>query len=469
MTQPPADLSCDVAIIGAGTAGLAAERAARAAGASTLLIDDGFTGTLCANSGCMPSKLLIAAARANADLEKARLMGIDIPHARVDGRRVMERLRSERDRFVQATKASYDEIPAHCRIDSRASFVAPGRLELADGRTISARAVVIATGANPVIPEPYRDLGPRVLTNETVFELDDLPRSMAVIGAGPLGAELAQAFGRLGVRVALFDQGDRLAKIRCDKVHDSFRDLFARDVALHLGCGPTPSGTEDGIRLTWDGQDQVFDRVLVATGRSPALDDLNLKDAGLTLDDKGVPEFDRDTMQCGDSAVFIAGDADADAAVLHEGSLEGAIAGRHAALYPNVTPADRPPLFTITFTAPPLAAIGAPPDKNAIHGFADYGDQGRARVEARAGGLMRIGADQQGRLVGADLAVPGAEHLAHLLLAAIMNGLTARDLLDVPFYHPMLEEGMKPALRAICKAASIDPSPARDSGNPPGA
>ena len=436
-TKP--DLSCDVAIIGAGTAGLAAERAARRAGARTLLIDDGFTGTLCATTGCMPSKLLIAAARAHADLDKARLMGIDIPAAQVDG---LEQA------LVSAVRT---------------------RLELDDGRQIAAKAVVIATGSAPVIPKPYRDLGPRVLTNDTVFEMQDLPRSMAVIGAGPLGAELAQAFGRLGVRVALFDQGDRLAKIRCDRVHDAFRELYARDVALHLGCAPEPSAQGDGIRLAWNGQHQDYDCVLVATGRAPALDGLNLDAADLTLDDKGVPDFDRDTLQCGNSAIFIAGDADADAPVLHEASLEGAIAGANAARYPDVAPADRPPLFAITFTDPPVAAIGAAPDKTAIHGFADYSDQGRARIEARAGGMLRLGADAQGRLTGADLAVPGADHLAHLLVAAVMNGSTASDLLDLPFYHPTLEEGMKPALRAICKAASLDLSISRDSGNPPGA
>ncbi len=465
MTDTKADLTCDVAIIGAGTAGLAAERAARAGGARTLLIDDGFSGTLCATAGCMPSKLLIAAAHARAGLDKARLMGIDIPDARVDGRRVMDRLRAERDHFVAATREGFADIPDGICIDARARFAARDRLVLDDGRQVAARAVVIATGSTPVIPGPYRDLGPRVLTNDTVFDLDDLPASMAVIGAGPLGAELAQAFGRLGVQVALFDDGDRLAKIRCDRIHDAFRDLYAQDVTLHLGCAPEPSVRDDGIRLTWDGQHRDFDCVLVATGRVPALDGLDLDRAGLTLDDKGVPDFDRNTLQCGTGAIFIAGDADADAPVLHEASLEGAIAGANAARHPEVTPADRPPLFTITFTDPPLAAIGEGPDACALNGFADYSDQGRARVELRNHGLLRLGADAQGRLIGADLAVPGADHLAHLLVAAIMNGSTARDLLAMPLYHPTLEEGLKPALRDICKAAGLDLSAIHDSGN----
>lgn len=466
MTETTPDLTCDVAIIGAGTAGLAAERAARRAGARVLLIDDGFRGTLCANTGCMPSKLLIAAARAHAGLDRARMMGIDIPDARVDGRRVMERLRAERDRFVQGVQDSYRALPQGTCIDARARFAARDRLELDDGRQVAARAVVIATGSAPVVPKPYRDLGPRVLTNESIFELEDLPASLAVIGAGPLGAELAQAMGRLGVRVALFDKGDRLAGIRCDKVHDRFREIYAHDVALHLGCAPEPSAQGDAIRLAWDGGTEDFDHVLVATGRAPALDGLNLGAAGLALDDKGLPDLDRRTMQCGDSTIFMAGDADGDAPVLHEARLDGLIAGANAARWPKVEPTDRPPLFTITFTDPPVAALGAPPGDCALNAHADYADQGRARVEGKAAGLLRLGADDKGRLTGADLAVPGGDHMAHLLAWAIANGASASDVLDMPFYHPTLEEGLKPALRDLCRQANLA---LRDDGNPPGA
>ncbi|WP_207099522.1 dihydrolipoyl dehydrogenase [Paracoccus shandongensis] len=466
MTDTTPDLSCDVAIIGAGTAGLAAERAARAAGARTLLIDDGFRGTLCASAGCMPSKLLIAAAHAHAGLDRARMMGIDIPKARVDGRRVMERLRTERDRFVQSVQDSFRALPPGTCIDARARFVARDRLELDDGRQVAPRAVVIATGSMPVIPKPYRNLGPRMLTNESIFELEDLPESLAVIGAGPLGAELAQAMGRLGVRVAMFDKGGRLAGIRCDRLHDAFREIYARDVTLHLGRAPKPSAQGNAIRLAWNGGAGDFSHVLVATGRAPALDGLNLKATGLALDDKGVPRFDRVTMQCGDAAIFMAGDADADAPVLHEARLDGIIAGTNAARFPAVEATDRPPLFTITFTDPPIAAIGAPPDECVLDAHASYADQGRARVEGKAAGLYRLGADETGRLIGADLAVPGGDHMAHLLAWAITSGASASDVLDLPFYHPTLEEGLKPALRDLCRRANLA---LRDDGNPPGA
>ena len=465
------DLDCDVAVIGAGTAGIAAERSARRAGARTLLIDPSFAGTVCASVGCMPSKLLIAAAHAAHDLQRAETLGIEVPPAQIDGRKVMGRVRSLRDDFVTGVKRGFDELPPGTCIRATAQFESPTRLRLDDGRLITAKAVVIATGSIPMVPGPYADLGDRLLTNRTVFELPDLPRNLAVIGAGAIGLELAQAFGRLGVRVTLFDQGQRLGKIRCDKVHEALSQAIARDVDLKLGCDVSPDVRDEAIRLCWTGADEGeadFDHVLLATGRPPALEGLGLEAAGLALDDRGTPIFDRHTMQCGDAPVFIAGDANADEAILHEASAEGAIAGSNAAEFPNVHNARRHQPFTIIFTDPPVATIGDGPDKAALSGFSDYTRQGRARVEARAEGILRINADAAGVLTGADLFAPGGEHLAHLLAWAIEAGDTAARLLDMPFYHPTLEEGMRPALRQICRDARISQPASSDTGMAPG-
>ncbi|MBM3604461.1 MAG: dihydrolipoyl dehydrogenase [Alphaproteobacteria bacterium] len=465
-------LSCDVAIIGAGTAGLAAERAARKAGARTLLIDPEFRGTLCANTGCMPSKLLIAAAHSAHDSRRAPVFGIHPDKVHVDGAAVMRRVREERDRFVEFTCEGFDDLPLDTTVTGRARFTGPGVLELQDGRQIRARAIVIATGSIPMIPPPFRDLGPRILTNETIFELPDLPSNLAVVGGGPIGLELAQAMGRLGVPVTLFDTSDRLGKARGEAVHEALKKAVGRDVTLRLGCETEAGAAEGGIRLRWQGDQQgeaVFSHVLVATGRPPNLDGLDLDRAGLALDDHGTPVFDCGTMQCGDAPVFMAGDSSADRPLLHEASTEGAIAGTNAALFPNVAPGNRSPLFTLTFTDPPLASVGKEPDEGEITGCSDYSDQGRARVEARAEGVMLIHADRQGRLIGADLCCPGAEHLAHLLAWAVQSGATATQLLAMPFYHPTLEEGMKGALRDICRRSNQAEPDSRDIGLPPGA
>ena len=175
-------LRCDVAVIGAGTAGLAAERAARSNGAATLLIDPSFNGTTCATVGCMPSKLLIAASHAAHAARSSRQFGIEVRDVWIDGKAVMQRVRTERDRFVRLTQKSFDEIPDGVRLRGLAKFMGTQTLSLDDGRLIEAGSIVIATGSSPSVPDAFAKLGNRILTNETIFDLQDLPNSLAVIG-----------------------------------------------------------------------------------------------------------------------------------------------------------------------------------------------------------------------------------------------------------------------------------------------
>ncbi|MDE0877877.1 MAG: dihydrolipoyl dehydrogenase [Sphingomonas bacterium] len=466
-------LRCDVAVIGAGTAGLAAERAARAAGATTLLIDPDYAGTTCATVGCMPSKLLIAASHAAHAARSTDMFGISVGDVAIDGRAVMQRVRDERDRFARLTRENIDDIPDGIRLTGRAMFVAPDRLRLDDGRDIAAERIVIATGSSPFVPDQYAALGKLALTNETLFELDDLPTRLAVVGSGSIGLELAQALARLGVDVTLFDRGNRLGGIRCDKVHSALRDIISDDLTLRLGVEIVATATDDGVTLAWTGSSSGkadFDHVLVATGRPPNLDSLNLKASGLALDDHGVPLHDRATMRCRDSAIFLAGDVASDLPLLHEASHDGAIAGRNAVAHPASIEADRFTAFSITFTSPPVARIGQSEDEGVITGTADFSDQGRARVEGTNRGVLTLyAAAPDGRLIGADLCSPESEHLAHMLAWAVQQGQTATDLLEMPFYHPTVEEGLKQALRTICGATPLPLPEDQDGGTPPGA
>ncbi|WP_121114861.1 dihydrolipoyl dehydrogenase [Croceibacterium ferulae] len=466
-------LTCDVAVIGAGTAGLAAERAARRNGASTLLIDPSFNGTTCANVGCMPSKLLIAAATEAHRIARAELFGIKVGDVTIDGPAVMRRVRAERDRFAAHTRDALDKRDPAKAVRARARFIGPDRLQLDDGRTIQARAIIIATGSSPLVPPPFAALGDRLLTSDNVWDLPDLPRRLAVVGSGSIGVELAQAMARLGVEVTLFDRGHSLIKLRCPKVRATLQAIIERDMAVHGGVAVLPERTAGGVRIRWNGDssgEAEFDMVLAALGRPPNLDGLDLDRAGLELDDHGVPCHDRRTMRCGDSAVFLAGDVAADLPLLHEASHDGAIAGRNAAAFPAPIRTPRHVPFSITFTDPPVATIGDPETKGAVTGTADYGDQGRARVEGRNEGTLTLyAAAPDGRLIGADLVAPGGEHLAHMLAWAIERRLTGSEMLELPFYHPTLEEGLKQALRTICKATPIDLPVDQDSGTPPGA
>lgn len=466
-------LRCDVAVIGAGTAGLAAERAARSNGATTLLIDPNYDGTTCATVGCMPSKLLIAAAHAAHAARSTNMFGITVSDIQIDGKAVMQRVRDERDRFARLTRESIAEIPESIRIKSRAKFVTPGVLELSDGRLVEARSIVIATGSAPFVPNQFAHLGARILTNETVFELEDLPARLAVVGAGSVGLELAQAMARLGVDVTLFDRGHRLGKVRCDKVHSALKAIIQDDLNLKLGVDLEASANNDGVRIVWGGSsagEADFDHILVTTGPPPNLESLDLSAAGLELDDHGVPLHDRETMRCGESSIFLAGDAASDLPLLHEASHDGAIAGRNAVAFPASIRAERFIPFSLTFTNPPVAQIGRSEDDGVITGTADYSDQGRARVEGTNEGMLTLyAAAPDGRLIGADLCTPATEHLAHMLAWAIQQGHTATEMLKMPFYHPTVEEGLKQALRTICAATPLALPDDQDKGAPPGA
>ena len=246
-------------------------------------------------------------------------------------------------------------------IRATARFTSDTVLAMDDGSTVAAKAIVIATGSKPKIHETFATVDGCLLTNETVFELADLPRRLGVIGAGPLGLELAQAFSRLGVEVAVFDQGKRFAGLSDPAVSSALLDILGRDFPVRLGVNVAARPDGAGARLSWSGPEKgeaSFDRMLVATGRPPHLKGLGLETTGVKLDDHGTPHFDRDTMQCEGTPIFLAGDADGERAVLHEASAEGAIAGANAASFPHVEPGKRTAPFSIMFTDPPLAVVG---------------------------------------------------------------------------------------------------------------
>lgn len=200
----------DVAVIGAGSAGMGAFRAARQHTDNVVVIDPGPFGTTCARVGCMPSKLLIAAAEAAHRAADAEGFGVRVGSVAIDGHAVMARVRSERDRFVGFVLESVDGWPQAQVLRHAARFSAPGELELDNGERIQADRIVIATGSRPAIPAGWRErLGKRLITSDEVFDWQDLPASIAVVGAGVIGLELGQALHRLGVRVRMYCRSGR--------------------------------------------------------------------------------------------------------------------------------------------------------------------------------------------------------------------------------------------------------------------
>jgi dihydrolipoamide dehydrogenase len=450
----------DVAIIGAGTAGLAAYRAARAAGASAVVIEGGAYGTTCARVGCMPSKLLIAAAEAAHAIERAPGFGVHVDgKTRIDGREVMARVRRERDRFVGFVLESIEAIPEADRVRGYAKFVDRNTLQVGAQR-IQARAIVIATGSRPASPPLLQGLGDRLLVNDHVFEWEDLPRSVAVFGPGVIGLELGQALARLGSRVVVLGRGGRLGPITDPYVQRAALAAFGADFALdtdaHVSRVERVGNEVEIDYIARGGEKRVerFDYVLAATGRVPNVDALGLEALGLERDARGVPVYERSTGQAGTSPIFIAGDAADDAPLLHEAADEGRIAGENAARFPHVKAGARRALLGIVFTDPQIAIVGpgfAALKANALAaGEVSFEDQGRARVMLRNSGHLRVYGDpSSGRFLGAEMVGPDAEHIGHLLAWALQAEMSVAQMLLMPFYHPVVEEGLRTALRQL--------------------
>src|SRR5690349_4785175 len=450
-------LDTDVAVIGAGTAGLAAYRAAKAAGRSAVLIEGGIHGTTCARVGCMPSKLLIAPAEAAHAVERFDAFGLrgDVS---VDGDAVMARVRRERDRFVGFVTQGVDAIPAADKLVGYAHFVDDTTVAVGD-ITINTRATVIATGSTTSYPPAWNALGDRLVTNETVFEWTTLPQSVAVFGPGVIGLELGQALHRLGVRIKVFGRGGGVGPLSDPELVAEARRVFGAE--FYLDTDARAEVTRDGDHVVvryrapdGDWRSERFDYLLAATGRAPNVRTLGLESTTLVRDAQGVPLFDRETLQCGNAPIFIAGDANADVPLLHEAADEGRIAGENAARFPDIRAGLRRAGLAIVFTDLQIAVIGGGlrAAREAAAGFVtgavSFDDQGRARVMQRNRGRLHVYAEiGTGLLLGAEMIGPDAEHLAHLLAWARQLELTIGEMLMLPFYHPVVEEGLRTALR----------------------
>ena len=444
MSQP-----LDVIILGAGSAGLAALREVRKRTDHWRIVNDGPWGTTCARVGCMPSKMLIEAANAYHARRALHTFGIEGADAlRVDLPAVLRRVRALRDDFVAGTLAATDA--GERAISGHARLLDAQRVEV-NGQVHTARRIIIATGSRPIVPEDWLAFGDRILTTDTLFEQPTLGPRVAVIGLGPLGVEIAQALARLGVEVMAFATGNTVAGLSDPAINDALLARLRDEFIVNVGDKAELREVAGGIQVTNGSATVVVDQVVAAMGRRPNLEHLGLDTLGVALDDKGRPPIDPCTLQVGDLPVFIAGDADGDRPLLHEAADEGHIAGLNA-LAPTPRGFARRTPLAITFSQPHAAVVGQRhadlPEGQWVGGTVDFARQGRARVAQCNHGRLNVYAEHgSGRLLGAELCAPAGEHMAHLLALAVEQRLTVHDLLRMPFYHPVLEEGLRTALR----------------------
>ena len=451
------EIHVDVAIIGAGTAGLNAMREVRKAGKSFLLIDHGPLGTTCARVGCMPSKAVLHAGSVwQARFYPAGAGGQDRVSATGAGA-LWNAARRTRDMLAAgAAKRTVAAAGEHLLM-GQAQFVAPSMLDV-DGTCVTASAFVIATGSQPVLPGFLAQMQDRVLTTDTLFERDALPRSLGILGLGAIGLEIGLALSRLGVRVVAGDIKTVPAGIADPEIALRAMQHFSAGSNLTMWLG-RKIGVEragEGLSISNGQESRQVDCLLAALGRRPAIKTLRLDNAGITLDDDGQPSIDRHTMRAGVSSIYFAGDVDPDRPLMHEAADEGAIAGFNAAHHGAPRRFRRRVAMSIVFSDPDIAAVGMPFDRidleTAIVGSASGDANGRSRILGAEDGMVRIYAERSsGKLLGASLFATRGEHLAHLLACAIQSGMTAEQMLELPFYHPTIEEMVQSALHEILK------------------
>ncbi len=443
-------------ILGVGTAGLGAFSRIRKQTDSVLLIQHGPYGTTCARVGCMPSKMLIAAGDLAHAIDEGAYFGID-GHYQVNGKRVFERLKQDRaDKFVGGVMKYVKSIKDQFKIEGKATFVDQHTIDVDGKLQIKADKVIIACGSAPYVSPVFESLQHELDTSDTIFELDDLPKSLAVVGLGVIALELGQAFHRLGVATTLYGRSGRIGAFE----HPDMQKEVMRTLQQELDIVPQGNFTKatkvvGGYELTYvtgagETITKTYERVLLASGRVSNLKSMNLEKAGLELDSRGIPKYDLLTMQCGDAPVFIAGDATEDLPLWHEAYIEGRIAAASAISYPQRQEGKRSAGLGIFFTDPQMATVGASysaldPEQIIVGRARMRGPRHEIYNDLR--GMIQVYvAKDSGILLGAEIFGRGAEHMAQTLVLAIEHEMTVAEILQMPVYHPSLEEVMKEAL-----------------------
>jgi len=449
----------DVAIIGAGHAGLNALKEVKKVTDNWVLVNGGQLGTTCARVGCMPSKGII---------ELSRKYHRSSHDNQVDTQQIpelLEKVRDYRDIFVDLVLANTTDnmVEGKELIEGYATFVEPDLLMVND-ELIRAKKIIIATGSHPVIPPEWQSLKDRILTSESLFELENLPKSVGVIGLGYVGLEMAQALHRLGVKVVGIGHQDTVAGIRDPEINRQALQIFSREFPLHTGHPARLTTLDDGVRIEAGELDIQVEKVFLSVGRLPNIP------AGLDMfcqtDERGMPHYNLSTLQVHGLPVFIAGDANGQRMMLQDAAEEGRHAGMNACLEEPVDLPEKTPL-SIIFTDPNICQVGAHLDDltDVVVGEQRFGPVGRAIIMGSNRGLIRLYAEPgSGRILGACMVGPRVEHLAHLVAWSVQQQLTVREMLEMPFYHPVIEEALQDALKDTAKKLAKQSIPSLDTG-----
>jgi pyruvate/2-oxoglutarate dehydrogenase complex dihydrolipoamide dehydrogenase (E3) component len=458
----------DLVVIGGGTAGLVASRTAAGLGARVVLVerDERGPGGDCLWTGCIPSKALIAAGELAHRMRNAQSVGLTPAEPEIDFARVMAHVHG-----AQAAIEPEDSADALRRdgvevIAGTARFAGPGRIEVEGGPVLRYRSALIATGSRPLVPDldGLADADP--LTNETVWDLREKPARLAILGGGPIGCELGQAFQRLGTQVTLVQRRNHLLPKEEPEARELIAERLRADgVDLRLGAKPVRVES-DGRTLVVDagGQPQriEFDRILVATGRRPETGALGLDTIGAELDEKGGVRVD-DRLSTTARGVYAAGDAITALPFTHVAGYHGRTVVANA-LFRTRARVSYDAVPWATFTDPEVGRVGMT-EADARERFGDgivtvthdYAHNDRAITAGETHGFAKLVGDPKGRLVGATVAAPrGGESIAELA-AWVRAERKIDDVSQTVHAYPTFSEGQARAADDYLREKFLNP------------
>ncbi len=426
----------DLMVIGAGSAGLTAARFAVKLGLSVALVERSRVGGDCTWTGCVPSKALLKAAGVAQAMRTADQFGLPSASPDVDLRLVMERIRSVVRRIYEAESP---EVLAGEGIDvilGEAQFTGPDTVSVEE-RSLSARRFLVCTGASPVVPPIPGLEGIEYLTYESIWELDELPASLAIVGAGAVGCELAQAFARLGSQVTLIEAAERVLPQEDPEVSGVISGRFADEgirvlagaEVTSIGAGPDNSGVS--IELD-SGRCVEAEKLLVAVGRRPNTEGLGLEAAGVNASPSGI-QTNR-YLQTANKRVYAAGDVTGGPQFTHYAGWQGFMTVRNAFL-PGNTVAVREKVPMATFTDPEAAQVGlAEQEARELHGDRvaitrwPMAEVDRALTDGETDGFVKAVHMPNGRILGATVVSPGAGEMVQEWTLAMDKGVKLGDL-----------------------------------------
>jgi len=441
----------DVVVIGGGSAGFAAARVAGKAGLKTALVDGAKElGGLCILRGCMPTKTLLYATEVLHLARRGSVWGLTTDGAGFDYEAVLARKAKVIDEFAayrrgQLEQGTFKLIRAH------AQFVDPHTLELSTGDQLAAHHFIVATGSM-VAPPPLTQLeqiGCR--TSDDALDLRPLPKSLIVLGGGPVAIEFAQFFARLDVRVTVIQRSEHvLREFDQDAALVVERTLAREGVSVHTGtCLLDASRDSDGKSVVFEQAGRRLKvtaaEILLALGRRPNTAGLGLSTAGVRLDGDRI--WTDNQMRTSAPHIFAAGDCTSPHEIVHLGIRQGEVAA-HNLTHPN-TPRtlDDRLLISVVFSDPQVATVGLTEKaaraagRNFLSASYPFADHGKAIIMDAEDGFVKLLAEPEtGEILGGCCAGPVGGELIHEIVAAMAMRMTIRQLADLPHYHPTLAE-----------------------------